>query len=99
MLDGIAATRLTSARLAATSRPPAPARGGRSGRCRSGFDEPITHSWGCHVLRPVGSGAELLAEVAGVDAQVVRLVLVVSTPHLVQDRSVGQDAPGPPGEQ
>ena len=44
-------------------------------------------------------GPELLAQLARVDAQVLRLALVVRSPHLVEDRAVGEDPTGVAGEE
>src|SRR4051812_29665454 len=46
-----------------------------------------------------GVVAQLLAELAGVHAQVLRLGPVLGPPHLLQDRPVGEHPPRPPAEQ
>ena len=45
------------------------------------------------------SGAELLAQLARVDAQVVGLGVVARAPHLVEQGAVGEDPPGVAGER
>src|SRR4051812_3546125 len=42
---------------------------------------------------------ELLAQLAGVDPEVVRLRAVARTPHLLQDRTVGEHASRVAGQQ
>ena len=50
-------------------------------------------AWIAHVV------VELLADLAGIHAQVLRLGSVVRPPHLLEDRLVGQHPPGVAGEQ
>ena len=44
-------------------------------------------------------GPELLAQLARVDAQVVRLGVVARPPHLVEQRAVREDPPGVAGQR
>src|SRR5438093_400746 len=49
--------------------------------------------------RPAGVVAQLLAQLADVDAQVLGLGAVLRAPYLLQDHAVGEDPAGPAGQQ
>src|SRR5207247_10960378 len=92
-----------------TDRRRAPMR--RAGRGRAGIvvpsaglvllelDKAVADAGFGHQPRAGGVVAELLAQLAGVDAEVLRLRAVVGAPHLLEDRAMGQHPAGPPRQQ
>src|SRR5947208_8135224 len=71
---------------------------GWSGR-GGAIHEAVPHSGFRDEPRRRGVVPELLADLAGVHAQVLRLAAVLGSPHLLQDRSVRQHSTGIAGEQ
>src|SRR5437870_860600 len=98
---------MPAASACTTDRRRAPMR--RAGRSRAGIvvpslrlvllDQAVADSRLRDQTRPGGVVAELLAELAGVDAEVLRLGAVVGAPHLLEDRAMGQHPAGPPGQE
>src|SRR5438552_17048759 len=69
--------------------------GASSGLVLLELDEAIADARLGHLPRPGGVVAELLAQLARVDAEVLRLRAVVGAPHILEDRALGQHPAGP----
>src|SRR6478752_8083707 len=69
-------------------------RGGRTFPRRSGLEAVAHARLGDEVLRPAGLALELAADLREVDAEVVRLRLVLRTPHGLEQLALADEASG-----